>query len=215
MFVRDYMTSPVVTATPDMPFQEALQLMHDKNLRRLPIIDKKGKLIGIVSERVLLFASPSQATTLSVYEMNYLLSKIKLEKLMTTEVITATTDTPIEEVADLMVKNGIGGVPIVDNENYPVGIITETDIFRVFVDMLGGNEHGLRLTVKTPDRKGVLAQLSKAIFDLNGNIAHINIFDSPDPDSGGVLLMVQDVSKEQLIDTIESLGDRVVDAREV
>ena len=109
MFVRDKMSSPVVTVPPEMPFQDALRLMQEKNFRRLPVVDEKGKLVGIVAERDLLYASPSPATSLSVWEMNYMLSKIKINRLMSPEVITTTPDTTIEDAAHLMVKNRIGG----------------------------------------------------------------------------------------------------------
>src|SRR5512136_1716877 len=109
MFVRDHMISPAVTVAPDLPFQEALKLMQENRLRRLPVVDKKGKLIGIVSERDLLYASPSPATTLSMWELTYVLSKIVVEELMTKEVITTTPDTPIEDAAQLMVEKKVGG----------------------------------------------------------------------------------------------------------
>lgn len=215
MFVRDYMSSPVTTVTADMPFQDALRLMQEKNFRRLPVIDKKGKLIGIVSERDLLFASPSQATALSVHEMHYLLSKINVEKLMTKKVVIANTADTIEDVAAKMVENNVGGVPIVDAENYPVGMITETDIFKLFVELFSGGESGLRLTLAAPNKKGVLAQLGQAILDLGGNIINVNTFNMDDPELEGLVIKVQDVSKEQLVDTLEALGDHVIDAREV
>ncbi len=95
MFVRGHMSAPPVTVTPDVPFQDALKLMRDNKFRRLPVVDRFGKLVGIVSERDLLYASPSPASTLSVWEMNYLLSKITVEKVMTKNVITTTPDATI------------------------------------------------------------------------------------------------------------------------
>jgi len=109
MFVRDRMSSPPVTITPDTPFQDGLKLMNDHGFRRLPVVDKKGELVGIVSERDLLYASPSPATSLSVWEITYLLSKVRVREIMTTEVITTTPDTPIEDAAHLMAVNKSGG----------------------------------------------------------------------------------------------------------
>jgi acetoin utilization protein AcuB len=215
MFVRDHMISPAVTVAPDIPFQDALKVMQERQLRRLPVVDKKGKLIGIVSERDLLYASPSPATTLSVWELTYLLSKIKVEELMTRDVVTTTPDTPIEDAASLMVEKKVGGLPVVDDDNKPVGIITDRDIFEAFVEMFGGGQPGLRLTLSVPQRKGVLAGLSQAIYELGGYIVSFGSFPIPGKEEDGMVVKVQEVSQEQLVDTLENLGDHVIDAREV
>ena len=215
MFVRDEMSSPVVTVPPDMPFQDALRLMQEKNFRRLPVVDEKGKLVGIVAERDLLYASPSPATSLSVWEMNYMLSKIKINRLMSPEVITTTPDTTIEDAAHLMVKNRIGGLPVVE-AGQVVGIITETDIFKTLVAMFGGGKPGLRLTLEVPKGKGVLAAVSQAVFELGGNIVSFGSFPiEEDPAEDGMVMKVREVGKEELIDKLEALGDHVIDAREV
>jgi len=215
MFVRDHMSSPAVTITPDMPFQDAFKLMREHHFRRLPVVDDDtGKLVGIVSERDLLYASPSPATTLSVWEMNYLLSKITVEKIMTQDVLTTHPEDTIESAASIMVERKIGGLPVVDENNRPVGIITETDVFRVFVAVFGGQECGLRLTLHVPEGKGVLAKLSETIFSLGGNIISIGTFDLDDTTKTGIVVKVNDVSKTQLIGQLEALGDHVVDARE-
>ncbi len=216
MFVRDHMVSPAVTVTPDMPFQDALKLMQENRFRRLPVVDGSGKLVGIVSERDLLYASPSPATTLSVWELTYILSRIKVEELMTKEVVTTTPDTPIENAASLMVEKGVGGLPVVDEEKKPVGIITDRDIFKTLVELFGGGQPGLRLTLEVPSTKGVLAAISTAIFDLDANIASVGTFPIDEkPELAGLVLKVQGVSQDQLVDTLENLGDHVLDAREV
>jgi acetoin utilization protein AcuB len=215
MFVRDRMTSPAVTITGEVPFQDALKMMQERRFRRLPVVDKEGRLVGIIAERDLLYASPSPATSLSMWELNYLLSKITIQSLMTKEVVTTTPDTPIEEAAGLMVEKGVGGLPVIDKDRRPVGMITETDIFKTLYELFGGGQPGLRLTLMVPRGKGVLARLSNAIFDLNGNIVSVGSFNLDAPGDDGLVMKVQDVSQEQLIDSIESLGDHVLDAREV
>lgn len=215
MFVQERMSSPAVTVGPDMPFQEALRLMQEKDFRRLPIVDKQGKLIGIVAERDLLYASPSPATSLSVWEMNYMLSKIKVERLMSTDVITTSADAPIEEAAHLMVTNRIGGLPVVDEENQPVGMITETDLFKAFVELFSGGYSGLRITMEVPRGKGVLVRLSKTIYELGGDILSIGAYDLEDPTEDKLVMKIREVSKEQLVDTLEALGEHILDAREV
>ena len=215
MFVRDRMSSPVVTVTPDRPFQDALKLMRDHRCRRLPVVNKRGKLVGIVSERDLLYASPSPATSLSIWEITYLLSKIQVRKIMTKEVITTTPDTPIENAAHLMADNKIGGLPVVDERNRVVGVITETDIFKTFVEMFAGGHSGLRLTLEIPEGKDVLLDLFKAVLALGGSIVSVGSFYGDVSGERGLVVKVKDASKGQLVDTLEALGDHVVDARDV
>jgi len=216
MFVRDHMVSPAVTVAPDMPFQDALKLMQESKSRRLPVVDGKGRLIGIVAERDLLYASPSPATTLSVWELTYILSKIKVEELMTKKVITTTADTPIEDAASLMVERDVGGLPVVDDENKPVGMINDREIFSTLVELLSGGQAGLRLTLEVPNAKGVLARLSNAIFELDGNIASVGTFPIPEKaDWSGLMFKVEGISRNQLVNTLEELGDHVIDVREV
>lgn len=215
MLVRERMTSPAVTITPETPFQEALKLMRDKKFRRLPVVDSAGKIVGIVSERDMLHASPSPATSLSVWEVNYLLWKLKISDIMTHNVLTLQQDTPIEDAANLMVTHKIGGVPIVDDSGKVVGVITETDIFRAFVEMLGGGEHGLRLMVQVPAGSGTLAKLAGKIAEQGGVILSVGSMNREADGAREVIIKVKGVTKDKLIPALESIGDHVVDAREV
>jgi acetoin utilization protein AcuB len=208
------MTAPAVTISPDMPFADALKLMRDRQFRRLPVVDKKGKLIGIVSERDLLHAAPSEATSLSVWEVHCLLSKLSIKEIMTKEVITATPDMPVEDAARLMVTHKIGGLPVVDVKGEVSGVVTETDIFKAFVDMLGGGQSGLRLTLQVPEKKGVLAALASTIAELGGGIESVGTFDTGIAGERGLVIKVRDVSIDQLMEPLEVLGDHVLDARE-
>lgn len=215
MFVRDRMSMPAVTATPDTPFQEALKLMRDHRFRRLPVVDKKGQLVGIASERDLLYASPSSATSLTVWEVSYLLAKLQVRAIMTTDVITTAPDTPLEDAAYLMAENKIGGLPVVDGQGRVVGVITETDVFKSFVEMFAGGHAGLRLTLEVPERKDVLLELCKAIFDLGGSIVSVGSFYGDVSGEQGLVVKVRDVDKGHLVGTLELLGDHVVDARDM
>jgi acetoin utilization protein AcuB len=216
MFVRNHMTSPAITVEPELAFPEALRIMREKGFRRLPVVDKKGILVGIVSERDLLYASPSPATTLSMWEVNYLLSKIKVNRLMSTSVVTIKPDDTIEAAAWIMVENKIGGMPVVNEQNRPIGVITETDIFRTLVDMFGAGQSGLRLTLKVPQKQGVLAKMAELIFRLGGNIVSVGTFPIADqPEEAVLVVKVQDVGKSTLIEALEGIGDHVTDAREV
>ncbi len=215
MFVRDRMSTPAITISPETPFPDALQLMKEHKFHRLPVVDRDGVLVGIVSESDLLHASPSPASSLSVWEMNYLLAKLKISQLMTTKVVTVGPEMPIEIAARTLVEHSIGGMPVVDAARHVVGVITETDIFKAFVEMLGTGQPGIRLMLRVPNGKGVIAKLATAIADLSGNIVSLGTFGVA-PDGNALLLIkVTDVSQEQLVETLEALGDHVLDVRAV
>lgn len=215
MLVHDRMTAPVVTISPDAVLRDALKLMHAHRIRRLPVVGESGLLVGIVSERDIPHTSPSRAGSLSVWDLNYLLSQVQICEIMTEDVITTTPDTPIEDVAWLMIHTTTGGLPVLDEQDHVVGMITETDIFRAFVEMFAGGRSGLRLTLEVPEGEEVLLGLSGAISELGGQIVSVGSF-SPDVlAKRGLVIKVRDASKKQLVDTLEALGDHVVDARDV
>lgn len=127
--VKDWMTPDPVCVSPHTTLPEALELMHKQRIRRLPVVSN-GKLVGIVTHGDLRGAQPSEATSLSVYEVTYLLNKITLERLMAKNVVTVTPSTTIGEAAQLMLRHKIAGLPVMDNDQV-VGILTESDIFRM------------------------------------------------------------------------------------
>jgi acetoin utilization protein AcuB len=156
MLVRDWMTPDPHAVPPTVPVLEAMQLLREGGYRRLPVV-KDGKLAGIVTDRDLKEATPSKATTLSVYELNYLLSKLTVRDVMRTPVITIGPDEPIEQAALTMESHRVSGLPVVDG-GAVVGILTITDLLRAFVDFLGLREGGRRVTVDMPDEPGSLAK---------------------------------------------------------
>ncbi|MFY9257751.1 MAG: CBS and ACT domain-containing protein [Dethiobacteria bacterium] len=168
MFVRDYMTTSPVTVTPEDSLGEALRLMKEHSIRRLPVM-AKGKIAGLVTEQDLMKASPSSATSLSIWEINYLFPKIKIKDIMTKEIFTVTPETILEEAALLMQENQISTLPVLDGDKL-VGIITESDIFKAFIDVLGLNHPSLRVTLQVEDQIGVL----KNVFEIVGAVG-INI----------------------------------------
>ena len=214
MFVKDRMSTPITTVSAKTAFPDALKLMQEGGFRRLPVVDRKGRLVGIVSERDLLHAAPSAASSLSIWEVQYLLSKLEIETIMTKDVVTVTPDMPVEDAASLMVIKKVGGLPVVDRGKKVVGIITETDIFETFVEMFSAGAAGLRLTLRVPERKGVIARLATTIFELGGSIESVGSFYGEVAGERELVIKVRDVSKDQLVDTLEALGDQVVDARE-
>jgi acetoin utilization protein AcuB len=215
MFVRDRMSSPAVTITPDKVLRDALRLMHQGHFRRLPVIDESGKLVGIVSEADLSQTSPSRPGSLSVWDLNRVLSRVQIREVMTEEVMTTTADVPVEDVARLMTENRVGGLPVLDGEDHVIGVITETDIFKAFVEMFAGGHSGLRLTLEIPQTKDVLRELTKTISELGGNIVSVGSFYSDATGRRGLVVKIRGARKDQLVDTLEALGDHVVDARDV
>jgi acetoin utilization protein AcuB len=213
MLVRERMSSKPATVTADMPITEALRLLRDRQVRRLPVLDAQGNLIGIVSEKDLLYASPSPATSLSIYEMHYLLARLQVREVMATEVITVEPDVPVEEAARIMVDHKIGGLPVMEAGRM-VGIITQTDIFEVFLELFGARQRGLRLMVEIPERKGEMARITTAIAALGGNILALGTFPSDDPSIGLVIVKIEDVPAEALERTMHGLGMRIRDMRE-
>jgi len=210
------MTRHPVTVSPDTPVSEALDLMRREKVRRLPVLDKGSRLVGIVLEKDLLYASPSPATSLSIYEMHYLLSKLTVAEVMSREVITVDEITPLEEAARIMADNIIGGLPVMRGDQL-VGIITETDLFKVFLEMLGAREKGVRLTLQVPDQKGMLASITGAIAALGGDIVSLRTFWGEDLTTGVITVKVREgtATKRQLVGAMEGLGLEVVDVREV
>jgi acetoin utilization protein AcuB len=213
MLVRERMSTKPVTISADVPITEALRIMRQNQVRRLPVLDSDGALIGIVSEKDLLYASPSPATSLSIYEMHYMLSRLKVTELMTPDPVTITPDTLLEEAALIMADNKIGGLPVIEDGRL-VGIITETDIFKVFLELLGAREKGLRLTLRIPERMGEMARITTAIAELGGNIMALGTFLGDDPTTAIVTVKVVDATEEELEAAMEDLELEVVDSRE-
>ena len=213
MLVGERMSHPVITVSPKTPMQEAHKLMRDENIRRLPVVNQRGKMIGIVSESDFLHASPSDVSSLSVWEMNYMLSKVTVEKIMTRAVISTHNDTPIEEAARTMVDNKIAGLPVLKDGEL-VGIITETDLFKVFLEMLGARETGVRITVLIENKPGTLAELTKSIFDGGGNLVALGTFLGESTENREITLKVTGIDQGTLEGAVKDHIERIVDIRE-
>lgn len=138
--VRDWMEKDVVTADPNLGMLKAHKLMRDHNIRRLPVVNKRGELVGLVTRSDIRKAEPSGATTLNVWEMNYLLAQLKLKQIMTKQVVTCRAQDSIKTAAIKLFENKIGALPVVDGHNKIVGIITESDIFRVLIQWMSEKE---------------------------------------------------------------------------
>ena len=169
MFVANCMTKNPITIAPDVGIDEAAKIMDKGHFRRLPVVEH-GKLVGFFTNRDLLRASPSAATTLDRFEMRTLLSKINVADVMQKNVITVTDTTTIEEAALVMAREKMGGMPVLSEVGKVVGIISSTDIFRAFVTVMGLDSGKTRLTIAVADRKGVLRDIATVLADLDINI---------------------------------------------
>lgn len=175
MYVKNKMTANPYTVEKNAQLNDAIALMHEKGLRRLPVIDD-GKAVGIITKSDIQSVSPTKATTLSIYEMNYLLSKTNVRDVMTKDVITISPDALLEEAAVLMRDNGVSGLVVTDEDDSVIGIITESNIFDAFIDMLGFKKQGTRISVETEDRAGVLAEVATIFGKHKANITNVVVF---------------------------------------
>ena len=215
MLIRDCMTNTPITIPPSTSVPDALRLMRERKVRRLPVLDARGKLVGIVSDKDLLLASPSPATTLSVWELPEILGKLKVEAVMTRTVITVAEDTPLEEAARLMADKRIGGLPVMRGETL-AGIITETDLFKTLLQLMGGRRAGVRITAQASGAKGTLAKMTSAVFGLGGDIVGLG-FKEIAGSSGQeweIMLKVQDAPKDKLVEALRPVVHAILDVRE-
>ncbi|MBR2361884.1 MAG: CBS domain-containing protein [Spirochaetaceae bacterium] len=179
MIIANVMTRNPIFVSPDMSVNDARALMTREKIGKLPVLDKNNRLVGIVTKKDLVKAGPSAATSLDMYEISYLLSKLKVETVMERNVLTVQQTEVVEEAARIMADSQVGCLPVMKGELL-VGIITETDLFRTFVDMFGARHDGIRATFQVEEKPGMIAQVSKAIADANGNIVSLVTFDGDD-----------------------------------
>jgi acetoin utilization protein AcuB len=212
MLVGERMSHPIISMAPDMPVHDALNMFKRERIRRAPVV-KEGKLVGIVSDKDLLNASPSPASSLSVWEMNYLLSKITVSEVMTKKVITVAEDTPIEEAARIMADNKIGGLPVM-RDNHVVGIITETDLFKIFLELMGARENGIRVTALIEEKRGQLAKITEAIANAGGNFIAFGQFSGEDPSTRLVTFKVAGLKKDEVKKAVAEATKEIWDIRE-
>ncbi len=211
MFVRDYMTKNPVTVSPDVTFPETVNLLRKHKIHRLPVMEN-GQLVGIVVEEDLLSNQPSPATSLSVHEMYYLLERLKIRQIMTHPVITVDGGCPLEEAARIMVENTISSLPVMDGDKL-TGIITETDIFKTLVNVLGGEESGMRITLRLPDKVGELAGVTACIAEAGGNILSITTSRIFKDGRGEVMIKERGADPEKLPDLLKGDEIEIIDIR--
>ncbi|MCF8018550.1 conserved protein of unknown function [Petrocella atlantisensis] len=213
MYVKNQMTTDVVTVFKDASIDLAFQLMIEKGCKQLPVIDD-GQLVGCVTEQLLSEVSPSKATTLSMYELNYLLSKTKVKDIMIKDMPTGTPDMLMEDAAQLLINSGVDSLPITEGKKL-VGIITRTDILKSYLELTGVGEMGTRVSIKAKDETGILADITGIIKKFNINIAHVANYDHiGSDDAGEIIIRLASTETDELIKALEASGYEILSVRQ-
>lgn len=213
MLVGSRMSKPVYTISPETSLDDALSIMEKEHVRRLPVVDRDGSLVGIVTEQDLIKASPSEATLLDKWEIKSLMSTLPVEKVMTRQMITLTEDVLLEEAARIMADKKVSGLPVVRG-NKVVGMLTESDIFKVLLEMMGARQSGIRLSFLIANKPGQLAKLSHAVSEIGGDIITMGTFTGSQSGIGEMMMKVSGVSMDVLKEAIAPFIVEILDARE-
>ena len=200
MPVKDFMTKKVVYISPDTTVARAADLMRDQGLRRLPVIEN-DKLVGLVTEGTMAEASPSKATSLSIYEMNYLLNKTKIRDVMIRDVFTVSPYARLEDAIYIMMKHRVGVLPVVEHGQV-YGIITDKDVFKAFLEVSGYGEEGIRVVILSDDSIGTLAKIVDIISKADLNIKRTVVATR---DSGKVVIEIQIDGQTDLVELKQNL----------
>ena len=211
MLVQGWMTTDVITVSEDTPMMKASIIMKENKIRSLPILNKKGKLVGIVSDRDLRDASPSKATSLDVHELNYLISTIKIEELMTRNVVVVRPDETVEFAAILMLENKISSLPVINDKGSIIGIITQTDIFRVLINITGIYTGGVQFAFSLEDRRGSIREVSDVIRSYGGRVVSI-LSTREDAEEGrhNVYIRTRSLPEDKTRDLLRELENKFV-----
>jgi acetoin utilization protein AcuB len=189
--------------------------MKEKGVRRMPVVNASGHLVGIVSQTDLHNAAPSQATLLSFWEIPTLLGKITVNMVMVKDVATTTEDTPVEDVARIMADRNISCLPVMDGRTV-VGLVNQADVFRAFMEQLGCRRHGVRVWARTSDQKGTVAKIASAITSVSGDIVGLGFQEVTDAKGSRweITVKVADVSKDKLVAALKPHLVEILDVRE-
>lgn len=212
MLVKNVMTKNPVTISPECSVTEARALMNKNNIGKLPVVDKNFKLVGMVTKNDLAKSAPSQATTLDMYEISYLLSKLTVEKIMVRDVVTVPDTEVVENAAKVMLEKGIGCVPVMSGD-LVVGILTESDLFSLFTEMFGATRSGVRVVFSLDDKPGQLAKIVDEIAKKNGNLVSLVTRELKDSSLRRVTMKVSEISKEQIEEILSKLDVKAADIR--
>ncbi len=206
MYVKDHMTAEPYTVTGDTVISKAVETMSKHHFHRLPVVDGSGKLIGLITGGLVEETSGAKSTSLSIYELNYLLSRTRVSDIMITDVKTTTKDVFIEEAAQKMIDNEIAVLPVVDEENRVIGIITEKDIFQAFNDLLGHKQRGTRFVIVCEDHPGFLVGITKCFAESDANLESLAIYHSEERGTELVIKATGEISVEDMTEVLTKAG---------
>ena len=211
MLVKGWMTNDVVTIDEDSSMMKASLIMKEKKIRCLPVVNKKGDLVGIVSDRDLKDAAPSKATTLDVYELNYLLSSIKIKDLMTTNLAYVRPDETVEFAAILMLENKISSLPVINEKGALIGIITQTDIFKVLINIAGVYTGGIQFAFSLEERPGSIKEAADMIRSHGGRIVSIlSTHETAEEGRRNVYVRTNPLPEDKLRNLVKELEEKFV-----
>ncbi len=219
MLVKKWMSKDVVTVDENEAMSNATKLMKENSIRMLPVL-KKDKLTGVITDRDLKRASASDATTLDVHELLYLLSNIKVKSIMTKNPITVSPDLTVEETAEILMDNKISGAPVVDDKGQVVGVITQVDIFKVLISLTGVGKRGIQFAFQVEDRPGSIREVTDVIRNYGGRMVSIlSSYDDVPEGYRKVYIRIYDIDRAELEKLKEALGKKatllyIVDHRE-
>lgn len=206
MYVKDNMTRNPYTIGLSHSVSEALDIMSASKVERLPVVDQKGKLLGLVTESLIASNTPNNSSSLSVFELNYLLNKLQIKDIMIKEPITVGPDALLEEAATLLDINDIGCLPVVDENKMLIGIITHGDIFKAIIDLLGYNQQGIRYVINvSEDKPGIMEGIARVCKDCNVSISNLAVYHT----ERGIEVVVISVSLEDIADKLIQAGYNV------
>lgn len=205
MIICDRMKKNPATATPDMSISEASAKMKAEKAHRLPVLDNEKHLVGIISEKDILLAAPSPASTLSTYEINYLLSRLKVKNIMSRNPLTITKTTTIEEAVKLMVENDLSCLPVMEN-GYMAGIVSKSDLFKILLELLGDKHEGIRVEALVDDKVGVMASLSEQFTKAGINILSLGTLDGTSDDTKVLTFKLENADEAQVRSIIEPVA---------
>lgn len=208
MLVHEWMTKNVITVTADTSMMKASRLMKEKRVGRLPVVDEKNHVVGMVSDRDIKDASPSKATTLDTHELYYLLSEMKVKDIMTRNPVCVKKNDSVERTAILMTQGRFGGVPVVDDDNTLCGIITDNDIFKLLISITGIKIGGIQLAFDVPSERNTLRPILDALRELEaGVVSVLTSQETQDAEKRRIYIRLRPLSQEhqeKVIKDIES-----------
>lgn len=209
MYVKNEMTKNPITIDANDVISKAADIMSEKNLHRLPVMEN-GKLVGLVTKGLITSKGVGGATSLSVFELNYLLNRTSVKTVMIKlkDLVTISSDKLLEDAADLMLAHDIGCLPVVD-DGVLVGILTQNDLFKAFLDILGYNRKGSRIDVRVPDTLGILGEVSKVFVANNANIANFTVYRNNDDTTADLILRSDVIDTEDLEKDLNENGFKV------